>query len=148
MNLTSDLVTSVIALAAIVSPTLVAIINNTHQTKLKILEFKHDSQVRQFEIYYADKKAAFSEFIRAAGVFASYRADTSAYADLLSALNRALLFCDHKNKTVLHDFLDFIDGECFNSSEDLDSYREYSKRLRNVADCLSLDLESTKPRVD
>lgn len=148
MNLTPDLVTSVIAIAAIVSPMLVAVINNTHQTKLKILEFKHDSRVRQFEIYYADKKAAFSEFIRAAGVFASDRSDTSAYADLLSALNRAVLFCDHKNKTVLHDFLDFIDGKCFNSGEDLDSYREYSERLHGVADCLSLDLESTKPRVD
>lgn len=148
MNLTPGLVTSVIAIAAIVSPTLVAIINNTHQTKLKILEFRHDSRVRQFEIYYADKKAAFSEFIRAAGAFASDRADTSAYADLLSALNRALLFCDHKNKTVLHDFLGFIDSEFFSSGEDLDSYREYSERLHGVADCLSLDLESTKPRVD
>lgn len=148
MNLTPGLVTSVIALAAIVSPMLVAIINNSHQAKLKTLEFKHDSRVRQFEIYYADKKAAFSEFIRAAGAFASDRADTSSYADLLSALNRALLFCDYKNKTVLHDFLGFIDGECFNPGEDLDSYREYSERLHSVADCLSLDLESTKPRID
>ena len=148
MNLTPGLVTSVIALAAIVSPMLVAIINNSHQAKLKTLEFKHNTQVRQFEIYYADKKAAFSEFIRAAGVFASDRADTSAYADLLSALNRALLFCDHKNKAVLHGFLDFIDNKFFNSDDDLDSCREYSERLHGVADCLSLDLESTKPRVD
>lgn len=59
MNLTPGLVTSVIALAAIVSPMLVAIINNSHQAKLKTLEFKHDSRVRQFEIYYADKKLRF-----------------------------------------------------------------------------------------
>lgn len=148
MNLTPSLVTSVIALAAVISPMLVAIINNSQQTKLKELEFKHDNQIRQFEIYYADKKAAFLEFIHAAGAFASNRGDTEAYANLLSALNKAVLFCSHENKTALHNFLDFVDKESFNLDENLETYRKYSEQLHGIADCLSLELEATKPHVD
>lgn len=72
----------IIALAAIISPILVAVINNSHQSKIKAQEFEYNNQVRQFEIYYNDKKTAFLEFIHAAGVFTSNRGDTEAYANL------------------------------------------------------------------
>ena len=59
MNLTPSLVTSVIALAAVISPMLVAIINNSQQTKLKELEFKHDNQIRQLKFITLIKKLRF-----------------------------------------------------------------------------------------
>lgn len=59
MNLTTGIVTAIIALAAIISPILVAVINNSHQSKIKAQEFEYNNQVRQFEIYYNDKKLRF-----------------------------------------------------------------------------------------
>ena len=148
MNLTTGIVTAIIALAAIISPILVAVVNNSHQSKIKAQEFEYNNQVRQFEIYYNDKKTAFLEFIHAAGIFTSNRGDTEAYANLLSALNKAVLFCSHENKTALHSFLDFADNESFNLDEDLETCRKYSEHLHGIADCLSLDLESTKPHTN
>ena len=40
------------------------------------------------------------------------------------------------------------DNESFNLDEDLETCRKYSEHLHGIADCLSLDLESTKPQTN
>lgn len=50
MPVSANTVTIVIALAAIVSPILVALINNVHQSKLKKLEFEHNERLKAQEL--------------------------------------------------------------------------------------------------
>lgn len=50
MNITANTVTVIIAIAAIISPILVALINNHHQAKMKELEFAHYEQLKKLEL--------------------------------------------------------------------------------------------------
>lgn len=63
-------ITAIIAVSSFLSPIVVAIINNRHHARLRKMELEHDEYIRwldlqqtttvkQFDIYYADKKKIF-----------------------------------------------------------------------------------------
>lgn len=51
MPVSANTVTIIIALAAIISPIFVALINNAHQSKLKKLELEHSERLKAQELY-------------------------------------------------------------------------------------------------
>lgn len=152
----SWVITAVIAIVAFLSPIVVAHINNRHTAKMKQMEFTHEEKLKQiehsqqmaekqFEIYYADKKAAFSDFCQAAGVFSMGKQSTRDYENLHSAINRALLFCDSKNQTALQNFLNYVNREAFGYGYTPPERETYSKYLMDIMLSLNAELESTKP---
>lgn len=141
-------ITAIITVCSLISPVIVAVINNRHHTEIRKMELSHDESMRQFEIYYADKKTAFSNFLNAAGHFSSDKSDLKLYGQLQSLLNKALLFANAENQKLLCDFLTFIDTEAFAQGHSSDSLSTYSNKLNFLARSLNQELESSKPRTD
>ena len=50
-----SIITIVIAVAAIISPVIVAVINNRYSLKMRSLEIGKELSQRQLDVYYADK---------------------------------------------------------------------------------------------
>lgn len=152
----SWIITTVIAIAALVSPIFVALINNRYNVRLKNLEFTHVETLKQmelseklsekqFEIYYSDKKTAFSEFLLAAGSYTIDESNLQCYAKLQSTAKVALLFCSPHAQSILSDFLFSVDAITEGSFVGQPSQEFYNKLLAQLATDLSKELESTKP---
>ena len=152
-------ITAIIAVSSFLSPIVVAIINNRHQARLRKYELEHDRQIkqidlnqqaliRQADVYYADKKAAFVEFAKCAGAFSMDRSRTARYQALHSAIDNALLFCNSENQAMLIDFQILVDTELFGSSYNPDERANYSTRVAKILTFLNKELESTKPIIN
>lgn len=148
-------ITAVIAVSSFLSPIVVALINNRHHAKLRKMELKHDAHLRwldlqqstitrQFDIYYADKKKAFSDFADAAGLFSFAKEDGQAYQSLQSSVHIAMLYCNKSNYALLSDFLQYVDS-IFGDGYSLDDRDEYTKKFTSVTSSLNEELASTKP---
>lgn len=151
-------ITAVIAVSSFLSPIAVAIINNKHQAKIRALELEHDEHIReldlkqqiitkQLDIYYADKKDAFSNFLNAAGLFSMGKQSLSSYERLQSSIQTAMLFCSPSNYALLSDFLVYID-QIFGGGYTPSERDEYSKTLTSITTSLNEELSSTKPIID
>lgn len=149
-------ITAVIAVSSFLSPIFVAIINNRHHAKIRKMELEHDeymhqlnlnqqSIIKQFDVYYADKKEAFSEFANTAGIFSMGKGSQRDYENLHSAIDKCMIFCNSENNQLLCDFQDYIDIQVFGGGYSPSERSEYSKRLNNVALSLNKELQSTKP---
>ena len=152
-------ITAIIAVSSFFSPIAVAIINNRHHAKMRKMELEHDrtmyqlklqeeSILRQSQIYYSDKKTAFSEFTGKAGLFSMGKQSRNDYENLLSSINNALLFCSHENQMLLCEFQNYVDTKCFGYGYSAPERSEYAKKLNNIALSLNKELESTKPVID
>lgn len=152
-------ITAVIAVSSFLSPIAVSIINNKHQAKIRKLELEHDTHARQlelynqaiakqFDVYYADKREAFSEFVKNAGVYSMGKQSTRDYECLHSALEKALLFCNVENQTLMINFLNYVDTDAFGGGFSQGERTTYSKYLTEISLSLNKELESTKPVID
>ena len=151
-------ITAVIAVSSFLSPIFVALINNRHQVKMRRMELEHieyirqldfrqQSMLKQFDVYYADKKAAFSDFLRAAGAYSRGKRSRCDYESLQSSLQTSLLFCNAKSKASLLAFLEYAD-KIMGSSYTQHERNEYSKALSSVTNALGEELSLTKPVMD
>ncbi len=152
-------ITAIIAVCSLISPIAVAIINNSHNARIKKIELEHDKQLRhidlqqqalmrQTDIYYADKKEAFSEFAKCAGLFSMRRQNSNDYESLHSSIDKALLFCNADNQANLCRFQKYIDAQVFGTGYSPSERTEYSERLNELSLSLNRELESTKPVID
>lgn len=149
-------ITAVIAASSILSSILVAIINNKYQSKIRKMELEHAEHMhqldlqqqiisRQFDIYYSNKREAFSEFMNAAGNFSAGKNSSTSYRELHSAIDKALLFCDQENQALLCNFQNYIDTKAFGEKYSLEERSTYSKTLNKISLSLNHELESSKP---
>ncbi len=152
-------ITALIAVSSFLSPIAVAIINNRHHTKIRAIELEHDERlkqidlhqqalIRQADIYYADKKTAFSAFAKASGAFSLSKQTAQTYETLHASIDTALLFCNPENQKLLIDFQNYVDAQVFGSEYSIHSRAEYSKALNKISLSLNKELESTKPIID
>lgn len=152
-------ITAIIAVSSFLSPIFVALINNRHHTCIRKMELEHDAllrkldlqrqaDIRQTDIYYSDKKQAFSEFAVAAGNFAKSRSNHLMYEALQASANRALLFCNPNNQKQLCNFLNYVDIEVVGQESGRVLACDYSKALTSVVLSLNQELESTKPVIN
>lgn len=149
-------ITTVIAITAFLSPIVVALINNHHAAKMKQMEFVHEENLKQmeqsrqmaekqFEIYYADKKSAFTEFIQAAGDYSTGKEYRNTYSRLHSATNKVLLFCNEKNQDLMLNFLNKVDKSSFGKGCTSEELQSFSQTLTCIARSLNDELSSNKP---
>ena len=148
-------ITAIIAVSSFLSPIAVAIINNHHHARIRKMELDHDKYMRwldlqqsttikQFDIYYEDKKKAFSDFTHAAGIYSHGKKNAPDYQSLQSATHTAMLFCSTLNYDLLSDFLEYADkisGSGYTQPE----RDEYTKTLTTITTSLNEELASTKP---
>lgn len=151
-------ITAIIAVSSFFSPIIVACINNYHHSQIRKMELKHDEQIRwlnlqqdavtkQFDIYYADKKQAFSDFSNAAGSYFFNKGIIENYNILCSAAHTAMLFSNSANRILLSDFMNYADS-IFGLGNDSKAEREkYSRSLNELTKSLNEELSSTKPVV-
>lgn len=151
-------ITAVIAVSSFLSPVVVSIINNKHHTEIRKMELKHNETIRfydiqqqlstrQSDIYYADKKEAFSKLLKVAGTYLSNTKNSIFYSNLLSALQECMLFCSSKNQALLIEFLDYAES-IYYSDFSSNIRINYSKTLTNISIALNEELQSTKPVID
>ena len=149
-------ITAIIAVSSFLSPIAVAIINNLHHAKMRKLELEHDEYLRrlnlqqqfvtrQFDIYYLDKKNAFSDFMKQAGIFSMGKPSNISYESLHSSIDVCLLFCNKQNKQLLCDFQKYIDNIAFGGGYSSGELSSYSQKLNEISFSLNKELESTKP---
>ncbi len=148
-------ITAIIAVSSFLSPIFVVIINNKHHSAIRKLELEHDAQLRkmdlelqaatrQCDIYYADKKAAFSNFLEAAGRYPFETQTIEVYHNLLSSAGQALLFCESHTQEAINSFILYAD-DLFGGNFSTNIRLEYSSHLRNIAQILNDELETSKP---
>lgn len=151
-------ITAIIAVSSFLSPIFVAIINNRHHSKMRKLELAHDEQLRkldlqqqntihQFDIYYADKKKAFSDFLQAAGDYYASKHTLESYMKVQATAHSALLFCNGTTQAKLFDFLEYVDTVA-DEATDSSKRRQYSATLSMFAVAMSEDLELAKPCIN
>lgn len=148
---------SVLALATVISSVLIAAINSRSQRKIHEKDIQHEDYshwldlqeklfIDQRNIYYSDKKKAFSDFVNAAAVFIVEPATRRPYENVQTALRTAMLFCSRENYDLLYLFSLDID-EIFCSNVPGTFRKKYNQKLSDIAKSLNLELESTKPVV-
>lgn len=150
-------ITAIIAVSSFLSPILVAIINNRHHTRIRKLELEYDKNmkqldlnnqatIRQADIYYADKKQVFTEFINASCNLYIHSNGRESYDHFIASLNRAILFCNSQNQEKLKNFLSFINNEIY--CKDIFNNPTCVERLFDLSLSLNHELELTKPVID
>ncbi len=87
-------ITAIIALCSLISPIIVAKLNNSHQEKMRKLELDHDLLIQNVNTKYVNKHRAYSEFMIAASEYINHSEITSYESKLLSSLHSALLLCE------------------------------------------------------
>lgn len=132
----------IIALIALISPVAVAIINNRHQVKLRKMELHHDLEVKQMDLYYSEKKQAFYDLLKIAGVYRT-SPDQTNLGKLQSAAYSAILFCNWENKDKIQSFVKLA-NDVFNQSFPSDERIKYCEALYSLSSVLNDELIKLK----
>lgn len=152
-------ITIVMAFSSVFSSIAIAIINNRHNEKLQKMKLEHDFKLQELQIeqqenfnlssiYYSDKKSAFSDFLKAAGHFPEDKQSLKNYGSLHASIDNASLFCNSKNRSLLEEFLNFVNTEAFSSGYDTADLTTYSNQVTLLALSLSKELEISKPVIN
>lgn len=152
-------ITAVIAVAAFLSPIIVAFMNNRHAHIIRQLDIAHAETLKkmelesafiekQFTIYYSDKKMVFSNFLQAAGNFSMYKQSSSSYAELQSSLSQAMLFCTTETQHFLLSFQKYVDENVYGNNYTISDRLKYSQQLMEISQILNSELTSTKPMMN
>lgn len=143
----SYIITSVIALIALISPIIVSIINNKYQVKIKQIELKNNVQKKILETYYSDKSVAFHSFLINAGKYCSNYWNQEYHALMLSSLECVLLFCENKDTTrLLIEFSFFINKKFStlrNDNKDITDILELTNKVSEISVALNKELINT-----
>lgn len=138
-----SIITIVIAVAAIISPVIVAVINNRYSLKMRSLEIGKELSQRQLDVYYADKNRVHNEFVVEAGKFNLWRETPEIYIAFSSSANKVLLICEKENQKPLLDFIEYADatyGDPYAEAR----RKEYIEKLSALVLKLSAELMNYK----
>lgn len=141
-------VTGIIALTAIISPILVAIVNNLFNYLTHKSEIKSHIRIKQLDIYYSDKRTAFGWFVKEAVSLVTHIKERKKFNDVYSAFHEALLLCNEDNKFLLLDFLTFINDAMLDEKPKTQEWeREYVSKFSAVTNALNKELSQTSTEI-
>lgn len=106
------------------------------------MELQHDLEVKQMDLYYSEKKQAFYDLLKIAGV---YRIDPDRpnLERLQSAAYSAILFCNQENKAKIQSFVKLA-NEQFAQSIPIDERIKYCEALYSLSSVLNDELIKLK----
>lgn len=143
LNLT---ITSIIAIAAVVSPIFVAKINTSHQESLRDDEMEHETELKQLEMLYNDKKNAFETFLTAAGKVTFGYDFEEVLENLNSTAAIAMLHCSKDNKQHIINFVSYANQYSNQANNDMiqpTDRIDFSTKLSELSYHLNIELKST-----
>lgn len=136
---TTITITVAVALAAIISPILVAIINNTHQTKIRKIELEHERDNKIIDIYYEDKKQAYITFLNVAGNYPDFQDEKGlGFSRLHETASTAILFSTQITGDSINQF--FFDAKELRKKGISESENEYRQKLCKLTEILTVEL--------
>lgn len=130
----------VLAICALFAPSITAIINNRHHYKIRKLELCHDEYLHFSNMQYQNKYDVYHKFLDMAGYYNSFHRSASNLADIISALQNAMLLCDPLTLPLLLDFQKIIESQSVNNQT------EYLKLLTQITKSFNREL-STLSRI-
>ncbi len=130
----------VVALTGIVSPVVVAFMNNRHQIKMRRLELNYELSKSQIEVFYSCKKTAYDNLLQEIGQQMENNSIVS-WRNFRSAINSAILYADDESKQLIIDFLNFTEKIGYPS--DVKETKLYFDKMTTLASCLNDDLRDT-----
>ena len=140
-----------LAVAAIISPICVALINNHHAKKLRIEELKHDETLnkidanlrlskKRLDIEFDAKKEAFANFFECANKYCSDLHDSQLFASLCSSAYKAASLCSvGENSSKLIHFVAFSKQK-FDTASDDDKLKHLHNALSDLACVFAYEL--------
>ena len=145
-------ITTAVAVMALISPVIVAVINNRHQLKLRKVELESDRLFEQANSIYSDKKAAYSNLISCASDFSVRLNGYVSYEKLLSAINDAHLFASDSVAHQLDIFLDTVNESFHENSSNYNdlstkAISNFSSELFDLTKECRRDLAASKPEI-
>lgn len=147
MNLfnNSELIASVVAIAAIISPIFVALINNLFNFKIRKLDLKHETAKRNQEVFYFDKKRTYEEFLKVAGDFPMFRDNTDAGISCLQKVSTAAML--YSSKEIGNKIDEFYNRAVILRENRGNADAEYHKQLSELTVLLTAELKSVNDNV-
>ena len=129
----------IIALCAIISPVLVAVINNRNQLKMRNLELKHDEDVNNRQMVYNHVVSLFEAYLGSLeGCMKNMTYEAEEKYGV--ALGNALIYASHTSQSTMLD----IDDKVKNSSIDTIEQSITRSEISNISAMLRADLENYK----
>lgn len=136
--------TVIIALVALVSPIIVAIINNIHHTKIRKLELESQMEQRQFDVYYSDKVKAFTNLTNSGGTLITEIGNGNSYRDIYIHFHNALLLCNEENQSLIIEFVEFVNKQLMSAEKPSHEWElEYLYKLSALTVSLNNELCTT-----
>ena len=136
--------TGIIAIIALISPIVVAMINNFFSYFMRRLEFKARMKERQFDTYYTDKKEAFTEFVKDASELVTCIKSGNRYQAIFNSIHKAMLFSNEDNKKLLSDFLEYVNDILFHQDNLSKEWQvEYMRKYTHITHSLNIELMET-----
>lgn len=116
----------IIAITALISPIIVAILNNQHQYKIKKMEYEESKKIKELEMqselkkhqwdtYYAKATVVFEELANNVGTFLGNTSYLEPYSKALGSINQARIYADKE----LQGYLDMLMGEIMAFDDDI-----------------------------
>ena len=129
----------IIAICAIISPVLVALINYHHQYKMRTLETKHDEEVNKHNMVYNHVVLLFETYL---GTLEGCMKNMTyeAQEKYGVALGNTLIYASYTSQTIMLD----IDDKVTNSSIDTIEQNITRSEISNISAMLRADLENYK----
>lgn len=133
-------ITAAIALVSLISPVIVALINNRHHRKMRELELEYDITKSKLAMLYENKKTAFSNFLVDAGRGCFDSGNPEVEMKFYASSQNALLFASEKNRTLISQFIQNTAQLLDSSSYDDDATHKLQEELSNLAVSLNEEL--------
>lgn len=137
---------NITAIAAIIAPVLVAIINNLHQRSLRKLELDHEITTMKLDSLYTDKKEAFLNFLINAGKVGTDEAQHEPEMDFYGYTQVAILFASEENQKLISDFSSDI-MQYIDTKIPPERYDELKGKLSTVAASLNKELTALQNEI-
>jgi hypothetical protein len=150
-----QIITVVIGCVAFLSPIAVSLINNLHNSKMRVkemaherelkrIELHHELEVKQLDVYYKEKKEAFEQFLITAGRLLYNVGSTKGIPDLHAVAAAALLYCSEENKARILEFLKYATTDVERLHDiPIDERVEFSEIITELSYHLNEELKST-----
>ena len=135
-----------VALAAIISPILVALITNRQNRKIRQLELQHDMSMKKLSVFYENKKTAFSNFLLDAGRACTDMGLPPTELDFYAHAQTAILFASEENQQLISSFIQTAAEKLDGAASDTTCH-DLQLQLSKIAIALNTELSSLQNQI-
>lgn len=134
---------AIITIVTVLSSSLITIVSNLYSLHIRKVELKVQTAQNQYSLLYAEKATAFKEFVSTSSSLIVNIDSGNNYELVLCSAHKALLLCNNQNKSLLNDFISFVDCRLFDNAKPDAAWRHlYWEKLSILTCSLNEELQS------